>query len=101
MVTVIGLKKCRKCGFKEPYGCLRYYTIGAPFICPQCNTTMDHVPYWGAKESDVISTSLFIKIRDYFKANIDSIDYKVKYLDDKEGTMEIIWVGTEELNKLW
>ena len=92
-MNVIGLKKCPKCGFKELYGCHNYYTIGAPFICPQCGTTMDFAPF--KYSIDHVSDEEYQKTWNLLQRNLATLDFITKP-KDKKGTVTLEWVGIEK-----
>ena len=91
-MNVIGLKKCPNCGFKELYGCHNYYTTGAPFNCPKCDTAMNYVPY--AMDNSYVSDEEYEKVENLLEKNLETLDYVVT--EKERGALTIKWVGIRD-----
>lgn len=91
MVSVIGLSKCPKCGFKEIYGCNNYYTTGAPFKCHKCKTMMDYAPY---QYSDGhVSEKQYNKTKTLLESHLETLDFEFKKDEKISYRYKLIWKG--------
>ena len=88
-MNVIGLKKCLRCGHKELYGCHNNYTIGAPFICPNCSAVMDYASF--QYTPDYVTDEEYQKTWDFLKANLATLDFITK--TDGDGCLTVNWIG--------
>lgn len=91
MPSVIGLKKCPKCGLKQLYGCHNYYTIGAPFKCPNCGSEMSYAPY--KMTNKYLSDEAWEKTWNFLDRNLKTLDFET--IEGDQGRMTIKWVGLE------
>ncbi len=89
MPSVIGLKKCPKCGLKQLYGCHNYYTTGAPFKCPNCGDEMLYAPYKTTNE--YLSDEEWEATWNLLDKNLKTLDFEI--IEHGQGRVTIEWLG--------